>query len=105
MRIFLNRYESTGGESSAFRGMLIDNLLIASFLGYLGAVVHLIGSLLWPAVVLHAVVALLLVWTRRNEQLRTPAVRLFVSSSLEFADGLGRDRREEVYEVAIGVSK
>jgi hypothetical protein len=53
-------------SSSAFRGMLLYNVLIALFLVYLFEVGHLGGVLLWPAVVLHAVVALLLVWTWRN---------------------------------------
>ena len=46
--------------SPAFRGMLIYNLLITLYLAYLGTLGHLWGSLLWPAVALHAVVALLL---------------------------------------------
>jgi Ca2+/Na+ antiporter len=54
--------------SSAFRGMLIYNLLIALFLTYLGTVRHQGGLLLWPGVALHAVVALLLVWTWRAER-------------------------------------
>ena len=45
--------------SPAFRGMLIYNALIALYLAYLDTVGHLGGSL-WPAVALHAVVALLL---------------------------------------------
>ena len=44
----------------AFRGMLTYNVLIALYLAYVGTVGHLRGLLLWPAVVLHAVVALLL---------------------------------------------
>jgi hypothetical protein len=47
----------------AFRAMLIYNVLVASYLAYLGTVGHLRGSLLWPGVGLHAVVAVLLVWT------------------------------------------
>ncbi len=49
--------------SPAFRGMLIYNALIALFLVYLFVVGHLGGLLLWPGVVLHGVVALLLVRT------------------------------------------
>jgi hypothetical protein len=49
-----------------FRGMLVYNALIALFLVYLFTVGHLGGILLWPAVVLHAAVALLLVWTWRG---------------------------------------
>jgi hypothetical protein len=54
--------------SPAFRGMLIYNALIALYLAYLGTVGHLGGLLLWPGVALHAVVALLLGWTWRDEQ-------------------------------------
>lgn len=54
--------------SPAFRAMLIYNALIALYLAYLGTVGHLGGSLLWPGVALHAVVALALVWTWRDER-------------------------------------
>ena len=53
-------------SSSAFRAMLIYNVVIALYLAYLGTVGHLGGLLLWPGVALHAVVALLLVWTWRH---------------------------------------
>jgi Ca2+/Na+ antiporter len=56
--------------SQAFRGMLIYNALIALYLAYLGTVAHLSGVLLWPGVALHVAVALLLVWTWREELLR-----------------------------------
>ncbi len=52
----------------AFRGMLVYNALIALFLVYLFRVGHLGGVLLWPAVALHAVVALLLIWTWRTDR-------------------------------------
>ena len=58
--------------SPAFRAMLIYNMLIALYLAYLGTVGHLGGLLLWPGVALHAVVALLLIWTWRDER-RTKA--------------------------------
>ena len=48
--------------------MWICNALIALFLAYLGTVERLGGLLLWPGVVLHAVVALLLIWSWRNER-------------------------------------
>jgi hypothetical protein len=54
--------------SPAFHGMLVYNVLIALFLVYLFKVGHLGGVLLWPAVALHAVVAVLLVWTWRTER-------------------------------------
>jgi hypothetical protein len=50
----------------AFRAMLIYNLLIALYLAYLGTAGNLLGLLLWPAVALHAAVALALLWTRRG---------------------------------------
>jgi hypothetical protein len=53
---------SARNSSSAFRGMLTYNVLIALYLAYLGAVDRLGGVLLWPAVGLHAVVALLQIW-------------------------------------------
>ena len=54
-------------STAAFRGMLIYNALIAAYLGYLGTVGHLGGWLLWPAVIVHAVVAGLLVRSMRIE--------------------------------------
>jgi hypothetical protein len=58
-------------DSAAFRAMLTYNVLIALFLAYLGTLGHLRGFLLWPAVALHAVVALLLMWTWRGERRTT----------------------------------
>ena len=46
--------------------MLTYNALVALYLACLGTVAHMGGVLLWPAVALHAAVALLLVWTRRT---------------------------------------
>ena len=62
-----NRQRTESG-SSASLAMLAYSVLIAPYLTYLGTAGHLGGLLLWPAVVLHAVVALLLVWTWRNER-------------------------------------
>lgn len=53
-------------NSPAFRAMLTYNSAIALYLAYLGTLGHLRGVLLWPAVALHAVVALLLMWTWRR---------------------------------------
>jgi hypothetical protein len=53
-----------GSGSPAFRGMLAYNVGIALYLAYVGAAEHLGGPLLWPGVVLHAVVAALLFSTR-----------------------------------------
>jgi hypothetical protein len=49
-----------------FRGILLYNAVVALYLAYLGAIAHIGGPLLWPAVALHAVVALLLIWARRD---------------------------------------
>jgi len=54
-------------STAAFRGMLIYNALIASYLAYLGIVGHLGGLLLWPAVVLHTGMTGLLVRSLRLE--------------------------------------
>ena len=54
--------------SPALRSMLIYSVLIALYLAYLFTIEHLGGVLLWPAVALHAVVALLLVWAWRGER-------------------------------------
>jgi hypothetical protein len=62
-----SRRDATSG-SPAFRGMLVYNALIALFLVYLFKVGHLGGMLLWPAVALHAVVAVLLIWTWHAEE-------------------------------------
>lgn len=48
------------------RGMGTYNALIALYLGWLGASGGASGVLLWPAVALHAGVALLLLWTGRR---------------------------------------
>ena len=52
--------QRVGSGAPAFRAILIYNVLIALYLAYLGTVGHLRGLLLWPGVVLHALVALLL---------------------------------------------
>ncbi len=56
------------GGGPPVRGMLVYNALIASYLSFLGTFRHLGGRLLWPAIALHAIVALLLVWTSRSER-------------------------------------
>ena len=49
--------------SPARRAMLAYNSLITLYLACLGTLGHARGSLLWPAVAVHAVVALSLLWT------------------------------------------
>ena len=52
----------------AIQAMLLYNLLVALYLACLGTIGHSGGLLLWPAVALHAVVALLLIWAWRTNQ-------------------------------------
>ena len=59
--------ESAERGASAFRAMLVYNVLIAAYLGYLGTAGHLKGVLLWPGFALHALVALLLIWRGRGK--------------------------------------
>jgi hypothetical protein len=56
-----------GSTPSAFRGMLAYNALVASYLALIAVRHQAGGLLLWPAVIFHAAVAFLLVWTRREE--------------------------------------
>jgi Ca2+/Na+ antiporter len=55
-------------NSHSFRAMLTYNVLIGLYLAYLGTIGHLGGWLLWPGVVVHITVGLLLIWARRNER-------------------------------------
>ena len=55
-----------GAGTSPLRAMLVYNALLALYLAYLGAVQHLSGLLLWPAVVLHTALALVLAWPGRR---------------------------------------
>jgi hypothetical protein len=58
--------QDAGSGSPPIRGMITYNALLATFLAYLGTVGQFGGVLLWPVVALHAVVALLLLWTSRD---------------------------------------
>ena len=49
-----------GSLTPALRGILSYRLLATLYLGYLGIVGEWVGKLLWPAVVVHAVVTILL---------------------------------------------
>jgi hypothetical protein len=51
----------------AFRGMLAYNALVSAYLALIAVRHHAGGPLLWPAVISHVMVALLLVWTWREE--------------------------------------
>lgn len=52
--------ESAGANTPALRALLTYNLLTTLYLAYLGIGGLSVGSLLWPAVVLHAILTLLL---------------------------------------------
>ena len=67
-------HQHSVSTTAAFRGMLIYNALIAAYLAYLGTFGHLGGLLLWPAALVHAVVAGLLVRSMRIEP--PPAVEI-----------------------------
>lgn len=47
-------------------GMLVYSAGVTLYLSYLGIAEGLTGILLWPAVALHAAVALLLIWSWRS---------------------------------------
>ena len=51
-------------------GMLIYSAVVASYLAYLGFAAGLTGTLLWPAVVLHAVLTALLSWASAKDMNR-----------------------------------
>ena len=53
---------------AALRGLLVYNGLVALYLAHLGAIRHAAGVLLWPAVALHVIVALLLAFALGREQ-------------------------------------
>ena len=53
--------------TAAFRGMLTYNTAVALFLAYLFVIDRIGGVLLWPGVVLHAVVAGVMIWAWRGE--------------------------------------
>lgn len=58
------RWTEADRSMQAVRAMVVYNLMIAGLLGYAGATAGLAGPLLWPAVAIHAVVAILLLKPR-----------------------------------------
>jgi len=60
-------------DTAAFRGMLTYNTAVAFFLAYVFIVERIGGVLLWPAVILHGVVAIIMIWAWRGES-RNPAI-------------------------------
>jgi hypothetical protein len=53
--------EATGTPTRALRAMLCYSLLITLYFAYLGIRGEWVGVLLWPAVVVHAILTILLV--------------------------------------------
>jgi|SRR5262245_27278479 len=51
---------AAGSPASAIRALLIYNVLATIYLAYLGLAGQFVGILLWPAVVLHALLGILL---------------------------------------------
>ena len=49
-------------------GMLTYSALVALYLAYLGFAVGLTGILLWPAVIVHAILTALLTWTLQGRK-------------------------------------
>src|SRR5262245_5384166 len=60
--------EAGSGSARSARALLTFSLLVTIYLLYLGVVAHLVGILLWPAVVVHAVWMFLLVAAWRRDQ-------------------------------------
>jgi hypothetical protein len=58
--------KQAGANVPAYWGMLYYNVAVALFLAYLFLAGHIGGILLWPGVILHAIVAVLLLWTRNK---------------------------------------
>jgi hypothetical protein len=53
--------DPSAGLRSDLRAMLAYNFLVASYLAYMGVLAESVGALLWPAVVVHAAITVLLV--------------------------------------------
>jgi hypothetical protein len=56
----LASWPSGATATPAMRALLIFNVLATLYLGYLGGVAKMVGVLLWPAVAVHAALAILL---------------------------------------------
>lgn len=60
-------------KTPALSAMLAYNLLVATYLMYLGLDGELVGILLWPVIALHAVLSVLFAYASFNDRL--PATR------------------------------
>jgi hypothetical protein len=58
--------ERVNASVKEMNALLVYNALVAIYLGYVGAALNMGGMLLWPAVGIHAIVAAMLIWSRRN---------------------------------------
>jgi hypothetical protein len=58
--------ERVNASVKEMNALLVYNALVAIYLGYVGAALNMGGILLWPAVGIHAIVAAMLIWSRRN---------------------------------------
>ncbi len=58
--------------TSSVRGFFLYNLLVALYLAYLGAATRLVGYLLWPACVLHLLLAVALAGGIRRDRCAEP---------------------------------
>jgi hypothetical protein len=56
----LASWPSSATATPAVRALLIFNVLATLYLGYLGGAAKMVGVLLWPAVTVHAALAILL---------------------------------------------
>jgi hypothetical protein len=58
--------ERVNASVKEMNALLVYNALVAIYLGYVGAALNMGGILLWPAVGIHAIVAAMLIWSRRS---------------------------------------
>ena len=72
----LASWPSSATVTPAFRALLVFNVLATLYLGYLGGIAKMEGVLLWPAVAVHAALAILLVlgWVVRARSYRADKV-------------------------------
>lgn len=65
---------SDASKTAVLTAMLTYNLLVTTYLAYLGVEGNLVGRLLWLAVLIHAVLTLLFAYVRFSDQ-RTGATK------------------------------
>jgi hypothetical protein len=62
---------SAGTDRSAVRGLLVFNIAVTIFFAWVALATTFRGVLLWPVVILHAVIAIALIPSLRSEDSRT----------------------------------